>query len=108
MTNLTQLMSDAAALMRQHHLAKVEDLLGSPRLLKQLKLNDQGLALLQDLRKYSPHGLENEAQDVQKDFEKERKSAEKTALLGRIDPATPQQVAKIRQRAAELRSALRA
>src|SRR5260370_31356512 len=101
-------MSDAAALMRQQNLAKVENLLATPKLLKQLQVNDSGLALLHDLRKYSPRGLENEAQDMQKDFEQQRKKAEEIAALGRFDPPTPQQAERLRQAAAARRSAQRA
>lgn len=107
MTNLTQLMSDAAALMRQHNLAKVENLIENRKLLKQLKVNEKGMALLHDLRKYSARGLDNEAQDMQKDFEKQRERAMKVALKGRIDPATPAQIDHMRQWAATRRSAQR-
>lgn len=108
MTNLAQFMLDAAALMRKHGLLKVENLLARPDLVQALQANQKGLALLHDLRKHSTKGLQNEARDLQKEFEVQQQKAQRSAKERagtHFYPLPPEEVSRVKQAAAARRKA---
>ena len=100
MTPLTQFMREAAQIMQQHKLAKVEDLLQDRKLLGQLEPTEQGRALLKDLRKFSAKGLLNEAEQMDREASREQMKKSGT----RIGPLVPEkQRREMALKAAELR-----
>jgi len=57
-------MLRTASAMRKHKLAKVEDLLTNQEALESMALNQAGMDLLHDLRKFTAKSLENMAPEV--------------------------------------------
>ena len=102
MTHLTQLMRETAAVLRKRNLHKVENLLADPKALQDLHINRHGQTLLEDLRKFTAKGLENEVREMERDL---KAKTLRTAKYGRFDPPSPALIALAERRKQSLHKA---